>query len=157
HLSLEFWKPGLCSSFWRRIRRKSYCTNRNKTFKSLPVSFQKVQRLSLKWSLVPWSRTRFLNSPNLPRYSVIVLGLTTGYDDADGEHPKPTQYSAVSRRLASRSNYDGDDATTMAYYDARKSLEQDRKKATFLFSKKKGRMFSRRREAYNIFTVEMPM
>lgn len=142
HLSLEFWKPGLCSSFWRRIRRKSYCTNRNKTFKSLPVSFQKLQRLSLKWSLVPWSRTRFLNSR---------------YDDADGEHPKPTQYSAVSRRLASRSNYDGDDATTMAYYDARKSLEQDRKKATFLFSKKKGRMFSRRREAYNIFTVEMPM
>ncbi|CAF2127718.1 unnamed protein product [Brassica rapa] len=51
------------------------------------------------------------------------LCLALGYDDADGEHPKPTQYSAVSRRLASRSNYDDDDATTMAYYDARKSLE----------------------------------
>ena len=51
------------------------------------------------------------------------LCLALGYDDADGEHPKPTQYLAVSRRLASRSNYDDDDATTMAYYDARKSLE----------------------------------
>ncbi|CAG7883922.1 unnamed protein product [Brassica rapa] len=98
-----------------------------------------------------------LQLTNFPRYSVIVLGPTIGYDDVDGEHPKPTQYSAVSRRLASRSNYDDDDATTMAYYDARKSLEQDRKKETFLFSKKKGRMFSRRRETSNISTVEMPM
>ncbi|CAG7883235.1 unnamed protein product [Brassica rapa] len=64
-----------------------------------------------------------LQLANFPRYPVIVLGPTIGYDDADGEHPKPTQYSAVSRRLASRSNYDDDDATTMAYYDARKSLE----------------------------------
>ncbi|WZY83865.1 hypothetical protein YC2023_030249 [Brassica napus] len=77
----------------RRIHRKGYC----KTFKS-PAGV-------------------------LPKGIAAFPEVELGYDDADGEHPKPTQYSAVSRRLASRSNYDDDDATTMAYYDARKSLE----------------------------------